>query len=142
MKKKNWIEFIVLAMIICLIVFLALYKNYENNLRAKRYEEIKESVKKAVERNIKAMYPSCPIAKEFREAASTGSHYNSSFLINNGYLEKSELLDIDEKSYCDAFVKVSAYYEDSSDKEHNCEMSYKIYLKCKNYEDDGYINWD
>lgn len=142
MKKKNRETFIVLTLLICFIVFLALYKNYENNLREKRYAEIKESAVNAVEKNIKAMYPNCPIAKEFREAASTGSHYNSSFLINNGYLEKNELLDIDEKSYCDVFVKVSVYYENPSDKGHNCESSYKIYLKCKNYEDDGYTNWD
>ena len=48
------------------------------------------------------MYPNCPIKDNFDEekSKSTGNHYNSSFLINNGYLKKDELLDVDGKSYC------------------------------------------
>ena len=68
-------------------------------------------------------------------------YYNSSFLINNGYIKKEELKDVDDKSYCDVYVKIDPYFEDPQDQMHNCETSYKIFLKCKNLTDKGYIDW-
>lgn len=145
MKKKNIIMLsIILVMIICLMISFILYKNYKANQEDKaqeRYAEIKESVKNAVEWNMNAMYPSCSISKEFKQTTSPGLFYNSSFLINNGYIKKSELFDIDNVSYCDVYVDINTYFEDPLDHQNNCEIYYKIYLKCKDYEDKGYINW-
>lgn len=146
MKKKTLIILsIILIIVICSIIGFILYENYKINLEKKaqeRYVEIKENVKHAVEWNIGAVYPGCSISKEFKETDSPGSFYNSSFLINNGYIKKSELLDIDNESYCDVYVDINTYYEDPLDHQHNCEIFYKIYLKCKDYEEKGYINWE
>lgn len=141
MKKKIIILLsIVLVIIICLIIMF-IYKTNQEKKVQERYNEIKESVKNAVEWNISAMYPGCSISKEFKETTSPGTFYNSSFLINNGYIKKSELLDIDKVSYCDVYVDINTYFENPLDQQRNCEIYYKIYLKCKDYEDKGYINW-
>ncbi len=153
MDKKKIISIIVFVVLGVFFIFggykyaVQRKEQKENEAREKReyaekrYDEIRESVKKAVEWNIGAQYPKCSIAKEFRETDSPGSFYNSSFLINNGYIKKSELLDVDEKSYCDVYVDINTFYEDPLDHQKNCEVYYKIYLKCKDYEDEGYINW-
>lgn len=141
MKKKTIIILsIILVMAICLIVGFILYKNIQEK-KAQRYDEIKESVKTGVEWNIRAMRPGCTIAKEYKDTDEIGIHYNSSFLINNGYIKKSELLDLDGKSYCDVFVEINTHYENPLDIQNNCQVYYKIYLKCKNYEEKGYVNW-
>ena len=67
---------------------------------------------------------------------------NSSFLINNGYIKKEELLDIDNKSYCDVYVDISTEYKDKLDHQRDCKIYYKIYLKCNEYADKGYIDWN
>lgn len=145
MKKKFIIILsIIIVIIICVIISSILYRDYKTNQDTKaqeRYAQIRESVKEAVEWNISSMYPNCSISKEFKETNGPGTGYNSSFLINNGYIEKSELLDIDNISYCDVYVDINTYFENPLDQQHNCEIYYKIYLKCKNYEDNGYINW-
>ena len=139
MKKKVIIVFVIL-----LIVFLVIgivgkikydeQKQKEQEIKENRYQEIKDSVKAAVEWQISAVYPKCTISKEVR--GNESHHYNSSNLINNGYLKKKELLDVDGKSYCDVYVKVYKYnYQDS------CEMSYKLFLKCEDFKEKGYINW-
>lgn len=143
MKKKILIPLsIILLIVIGLIIYLNIYKNNEENKKIERYNEIKENVKKAVEWNIEASYPNCLIAKDFKETTSPGTHYNSSFLINNGYIKKSELLDIDNKSYCDVYVDINTHFENPLDHQSNCEIYYKIYLKCKDYEDKGYVKWN
>lgn len=107
--------------------------------KSKSYTEIKESIKKATEWCIKAQYPKCVLSEyEDNPTASNGSSYDTSFLINNGYIKKSELLDIDGQSYCDTHVRVRTFYENQFDHQNNCKVSYKIYLKCKDYEDKGY----
>lgn len=146
MKKKVVIP-IIIFLIIGIFTSLILYRIYreeqeKQELKARtRYNEIKESVKKAVEWNIKAQYPKCEISKEFQKANSGGPFYNSNFLINNGYIKKDELLDVDNKSYCDVFVVITSYFEDSLNHQNNCEVYYKIYLKCQNYKDKGYEDW-
>ena len=148
--NKKIIIFIFLILTIIAVVVFGIHRHIvdvkstkENN--DKRYFEIKESAKKAVEWNIKAMYPNCPITDTFddsKNANSGGRYYNSSLLISNGYINKHELLDVDGESYCDVYVVIKAYFEDQQDHQKNCSTAYKIYLKCKNYEDKGYINWE
>lgn len=145
MKKKIIIILsIALVVIISFIVGFVVYKNYKKNQDNKiqeRYAEIRESVDKAVKWNTRAMYPGCSISAELKENMSSDSFYNSSFLINNGYIKKSELLDIDNESYCDIYVKIYTYFENPLDQQHNCEIYYKVYLKCKDLKDKGYIYW-
>ena len=146
MKKKVVIPIIIfLILIIGIFTSLTLYKMYKeeakkHELKAQaRYSEIKENVKKAVEWNIRAQYPKCEISKEFKET-NQGTYYNSSFLIKNGYIKKEEFLDIDEESYCDVYVDINNYFENPLDHQNNCEVYYNIYLKCKDYKDNGYKN--
>ena len=145
MKKRIYIIFTILLLVIIVISSILIIKN--NNDKKfkvkyeKRYDEIRESLKKAVEWNIKASYPKCPITNNNKEPKGAGMYYNSSFLINNGYIKKEELKDVDDKSYCDVYVKIDPYFEDPQDQMHNCETSYKIFLKCKNLTDKGYIDW-
>ena len=144
--KKGLIVILILLVISFIIGFIFYKNNKDNeNERLKKeqkiYDEIRESVKDAVEWNISAMYPKCSISYEFKETTSPGRHYNSWFLINNGYIKQNELLDVDGESYCDVYVDINTYYEDELDHQNNCEIYYKIYLKCKDYEDEGYINW-
>lgn len=147
--KKKIIIFVSTVLVIILAIVVVFQKhnediktNKDNN--DKRYLEIKENTKKAVEWNIKAMYPNCPITDTFdddKNANTSGTHYNASFLISNGYIKKDELIDIDGKNYCDVYVVIQANFEDPQDHQKNCSTAYKIYLKCKDYKDKGYIDW-
>ena len=76
-----------------------------------------------------------------KKANTSGTHYNASFLISNGYIKKDELIDVDGKNYCDVYVVIQANFEDPQDHQKNCSTAYKIYLKCKDYKDKGYIDW-
>lgn len=146
MKKKIMI-FVIIVFFIIVAVISGIskhnndIKNKENKNR--RYAEIKNSVKKAVEWNINAMYPNCPINDNFDEekSKSTGNFYNSSFLIDNGYLKKDELLDVDGKNYCDVYVIIQSTFENPQDHQNNCSIAYKFYLKCNKYKDKGYKDW-
>lgn len=141
MKKKNVVWLLsALVIIVGLVLSFVLYQVMQKNKELERYEEINESVKAAVEWNIRAQYPSCSLVKGTRKGSSK-SFYNSSYLINQGYIKKSELLDIDKESYCDVYVEIYNYFENPLDYQHNCEVSYKTFLKCKNYKDKGYMDW-
>ena len=138
--RKKIIIVLVIILIVGSIVGL-IYKNKieeqkkeEQEIKETRYQEIKNSVKDAVLWNLGAAYPKCTINKEVK--GNEYSHYNSSYLINNGYIDKKDLLDIDGKSYCDVYVKL--YKDDSGDK---CEVSYKMFLNCEDYKEKGYVNW-
>ena len=141
LKKNFTVIFIVLAIIGIVFGIIAIKKHEDKLFEENRYAKIKDNVKNGVEWNISAQYPGCSISKEFKNGNGPGTFYNSSFLLNNGYIYKSELLDIDNVSYCDVYVDINTYFEDPLDHQKNCEIYYKIYLKCKNYEDKGYINW-
>jgi len=111
----------------------------KKNNAMKRYTEIRESAKKATEWYLGAIYPNCSISNGTSETYTFKESENSSWYINQGYINRNELLDIDEKSYCDIHVKHGAYFENPQDLQKNCEVYYQIYLKCKNYEDKGYV---
>lgn len=142
MKKKIiMILTIIFIICLCLVIGVFLYKNVQENNKQVRYDEIRENVKKAVEWQISAVYPYCSIESGLKKTSRSGSYYNSSHLINQGYIKKKELLDVDNNSYCDVYVKINQDYDDIYDPRKNCKIYYKIYLKCKDYEDKGYINW-
>ena len=58
--------------------------------------------------------------------------------IDNGYLKKDELLDVDGKKYCDVYVIIQSTFENPQDHQNNCSIAYKFYLKCNKYKDKGY----
>lgn len=146
MKKKILILIIIIALILAGVF---LYTNGKNQRlkqiekeKENRYIEIKETVKKGIEWNLKAMYPNCPIVDILPEAEYYGgTHYNAYFLISNGYIKQEDLLDYDGKSYCDIFVKVNNYKKNPMDEQHDCNVSYKLYLKCDGYTEKGYQDW-
>lgn len=149
MKKKIIIfGFIVLIITLAIIFgFQKYYTQLKNDDKKsndyKRYLEIKESTKKAVEWNIRAQYPNCSITSNFdKKNNAVSSQYNSSFLINNGYIKQDELLDVDGENYCDVYVVIQMNSENLLDNSKKCSVAYKIYLKCSEYKDKEYINWE
>lgn len=142
MNKKILIIFIILVIIGASIILVVKNNQKEKRLKQSRYLEIKETVKKGIEQNLKARYPNCPIVDDIEEENAPGNQYNASYLINNGYLKKEDLLDYDQKTYCDIFVKVKSYRKNPLDAQKDCNVSYELYLKCSEYQEKGYENWN
>lgn len=147
-KNTKLILLSILLLIILSILGIIIYskidkvnKNKIAQEKQTRYSEIREIVTKGVKNNLNDMYPKCPIIAKLPEDNAPGTHYNAQFLIENGYIKQKDLLDYDKKSYCDIFVKVKCYRKDPLDEQNNCNVSYKLYLKCNGYEEKGYQNW-
>lgn len=145
MKKKNIIIISIFSLVIITIVVSLFFINKKEDkgiTAEERYKEIKESAKKAAEWHLKATQPYCVIGDS--KEKKRYSHMNSRFLINNGYIKKEELLDVDGESYCDIYVVEYRYIDESISLEsykNDCEVNYKVYIKCKDYEDKGYVDW-
>ena len=145
MKKNNIIIISIFSLVIIGFVVSLLFINKKEDkviTSEERYKEIKESAKKAAEWHLKATQPYCVIGDS--KEKKRYSYMNSSFLINNGYIKKEELLDVDGKSYCDIYVVIYRYIDESISFEsygNDCEVNYKVYIKCKDYEDKGYVYW-
>ena len=142
MKKKNIILISILFLVIIGIIVSIFFINNKEIIPEERYKEIRESAKNAAEWYLKATQPYCVIGDS--KEKKRYSHMNSKFLINNGYIKKEELLDIDGKSYCDIYVVVYRYIDESISFEaygNDCEVNYKVYIKCKDYEEKGYVDW-
>lgn len=142
--KKIIMTSIIFIIVIIVSLYVTVHNNNNNNNSEEksRYEEIRESAKNAAEWHLKVSQPYCVIGdtKEKRKY----SHANSSFYINNGYIKKEELLDVDGINYCDMYVVEYRYIDESNSIEsykNDCEVNYKVYIKCKDYEDKGYIDW-
>ena len=145
MNKIKKIIIIVFIAIIALIVLIFVY-NYKyskqiENEKNVRYLEIKEAIIKGVEANLEKEYPNCPIVSELPQNNGTGSHYNSSYLIDYGYIKQKDLLDYDGKSYCDFYVEIKTYRKNQFDTQKDCNVAYELFLKCIDYEEKGYQNW-
>ena len=111
------------------VILVACSKN--NN--KERYEEIKIDFEEALIKMLDATGLSnknhgCD------DNTSKGTFISSDFLINNGYLKKEKMKDINNKGYC---IAVAVTY-----KKDDCGVGYDIYLKCEDYEEDGYYSWD
>ena len=47
------------------------------------------------------------------------------------------MLDVDGKSYCDIYVVIYRYIDESISFEsygNDCEVNYKVYIKCKDFQ--------
>lgn len=128
MKKKLTIA-ISLTILISLLG-LGIYKYFEWQ-ETKRYQEILNDFEEALIWKLDATGIS---TKRCEANVTKKGIHTSSVLISQGYLKKEKLLDIDGKSYCKAYAKTF----DTED----CGVDYKIYLKCKNYQTKGYVDWE
>ena len=55
-------------------------------------------------------------------------------LVYNAGMNKEKFLDIDKKSYCKAYIKAKCVEVGKWD--------WDIMISCKNYTDDGYVDWN
>jgi hypothetical protein len=107
-------------------------KKKENNkdIDMNRYKEIKNDFETGLKWNISVSYPNgCA------NSDSTTSYKNiitSSYLIQQGYIKKEIMLDVDGKSYCKANANTDCK---------DGKIVYDIYLNCKDYVDEGYVDW-
>ena len=122
---------IIFLLMTTLLVILSGCNKEENN--NERYNEIKKDFEYALIKMLDVTGIS-NITSGCDENTSKGTITSSTFLINNGYLKKDKMKDIDNKSYCEA---VAVTY-----KTNDCGIDYNIYIKCKDYIDVGYNLWD
>ncbi len=104
---------------ICILVGI----RYVNIIKTQnKYEKMLNKIKEAVDWQNDAVFV---IRDEAFCANKNRMTTTSDYLIQQGYLKKKDLLDIDGKSYCEA--RIEKYKDD------NCDIRYTINLKCKDY---------
>lgn len=124
MKKKIIISIIAALIILTILVLVGInYKKYSNN---KRYEEIEFDIKDDVMNYLRITAPYCEMGSSFVITDET--------LIDVRGVDKNKFLDVDGKSYCKARIEVMCVGEN--------EWGWDTYLKCKDYEDKKYSNWE
>ena len=129
MKKKI---LILITFIMTIIIILSIYTIFNFNIakEKERYNEIEKAFEEAVIWKLDATGNSKRHCEEniTKEMTITADH-----LINNGYLKKENMLDIDGKSYCDGYAKTFAAGD--------CGVDYKLYIKCNDYKTEGYKDY-
>ena len=128
MKKKLIILIILIFVIIIGNLLFINIKNYiiqEQN--DKRYEEIKNSVDKELERYLYVISPKC----QPNEGTPLITHKD---LVYNAGMDKENLLDVDKKSYCKVYVYT--YCVEIG------KWNWKTTISCKDYKDKDYKDWD
>lgn len=128
MKKKIFIICIIIIAIIIgslLIINISNYKKQEDN--KKRYNEIKNNINKELERYMYVISPKC----QPNNGTPLITHKD---LVYNAGMDKEKFLDIDNKSYCKAYIKTTCVGVGKWD--------WDIKISCSEYEDDGYVDWD
>ena len=125
MKKRK-----IIILIITLLIISGCNIKENNN---ERYNGIKKDFEEAL---IKMLEATGLSNKDTgcEDNTSKSSIISSTFLINNGYLKKEKMRDIDGNNYCEA---TAVTY-----KTNDCGVDYNIYIKCKDYIDDEYNSWD
>lgn len=128
MKKKIFVICIIIITIIIgslLIINISNYKKQEDN--KKRYNEIKNNINKELERYMYVISPKC----QPNNGTPLITHKD---LVYNAGMDKEKFLDIDNKSYCKAYIKTTCVEVGKWD--------WDIKISCSEYEDDGYVDWD
>ncbi len=125
MKKKLIIALIIVAIVLSVGIVAGLsYKKYSNN---KRYETIKTEIEEEAKRYLKVSHPNC--------TPGSGSFtMNEDALLVQWAMDKKKLLDVDGKSYCKTRIEVTCVATN--------ELDIEVYIKCKDYEDENYSNWE
>ena len=124
MKKKIIIFAVVVIILTIGIVAGLSYKKYSKN---KRYETIKIEIKEEAKRYLKVSHPYCT-------PGSASFAINENTLLVQWAMDKKKLLDVDGKSYCKTRIEVTCVAEN--------ELDMDVYIKCKDYEDENYSNWE
>lgn len=127
--KKNIIILIIFVFII--IVGSILFINTDNNKKQeknkRRYEEIKEDIDNELKRYMYVIAPKC-----YPDSSTPLITHRD--LVYNAGMDKEKLLDIDGKSYCKVYVKTKCVEIG--------KWNWDIKISCKDYADNGYIDWD
>lgn len=124
-KNKKLIIFVLFIVILGIgIVISFSYKKYSNN---KRYETIKMEIEEEAKRYLKVSHPYC-------SPGSASYTINEDALLVQWAMDKKKLLDVDGKSYCKTRIEVMCVVEN--------EIDMDVYIKCKDYEDKNYSNWE
>ena len=131
MQRKK--SFIIIIIIILLLLFLGIIisvnyiKKAEKIKEQERYAEIKNDINKELERYMYVIAPKC-----YPENGSPLITHQD--LVYNAGMDKEKFLDIDNKSYCKAYIKTTCVEVGKWD--------WDIKISCSEYEDDGYVDWD
>ena len=124
MKKKLIIVAIFIVILVIGIVTGLSYKKHSNN---KRYETIKTEIEEEAKRYLKVSHPYC--------TPGSGSFtMNEDTLLVQWAMDKKKLLDVDGKSYCKTRIEATCVATN--------ELDTDVYIKCKDYEDKNYSNWE
>lgn len=118
---------IILFIIIIIIGAIFLVNAYSKDSKQKRYTEIKKDINTELERYMYVIAPKC----KTDEGTPLITHKD---LVYNGGMDKEKFLDTDNKSYCKAYIIPKC--------NENHIWSWDIKLSCKDYEDEGYVDWD
>lgn len=119
MKKR------ILTVLICLILISGItWKVVSDNKKQNYYVKLKENMQGDIERVLYVIYPHCEVGK-----ANYGILFEAE---QNDYygVDKKKLLDIDGESYCKVRAKARCISEG--------KLEWDTYIKCNDYEDDGY----
>lgn len=127
MKKKIIITILFICLIIIGSILFVNIKNHKiENHNKKRYEEIRKNIDTELKRYLYVIAPNC-----YPEDGTPLITHRD--LVYNGGMDKEKLLDVDEKSYCKAYIKPKCIEIGKWD--------WDIMISCKDYTDDGYIDW-
>ena len=127
MKKKIIITILFICSIIIVSILFVNIKNHKiEEQNKKRYEEIRKNIDTELKRYLYVIAPKCYP----EEGTPLITHRD---LVYNGGMDKEKLLDIDEKSYCKAYIKTKCIEVGKWD--------WDIMISCKDYTYNGYIDW-
>ncbi|MDD3452680.1 MAG: hypothetical protein PHN42_00160 [Bacilli bacterium] len=131
MNKKITIILSVIIFVVTIFVIILLKNNYlkENVIihNNERYARIKKDVEFEIIRYVELVTPIC----ENNGGEMLITHKT---MVYNGGFDKEKLLDVDNKSYCSVYALSSCNGEN--------KHTYKIYIKCNDYEDNGFVQRD
>ena len=132
MKKKIIIALIIVAIVLSVGTIIGLnYKSTIKKINQEHYAKIMENIQPEIETYIKLTKFYCNPER----GENTGTTvYTDETLVNQRGMDKELLLDVDGKSYCKVRVEVMCVAEN--------ELDTDVYIKCKNYEDENYSNWE
>lgn len=119
MKKKIIIIFIAFLLIVLGIIWKFAVDYQKQNY----YQELKNSIQEDISNYIKISSPYCLVG-------SSSSTIDEEILMVQAGIDKKKFLDVDGKSYCKVKVNIRCIAEN--------EHEWDTYLKCKDYEDEGY----
>lgn len=132
MKKKLFIGVMIVAFVLIIVIVLGLcYKNIINERNELHYLKIKEDIQPDIAAYVRLTSFYC---NPDRGENSGTMVYTDEALVNQRGMDKDLLLDVDGESYCKVRVEVMCVAEN--------EFDWDTYLKCKDYEDENYSNWE